>query len=104
MNANQGLLPVQTGASFPKLDTGHPQPHISQITLGFRHDICAKTLEFPALLTIPCQSDRGTQWVTAKRTPCASISTGTSSWSFTARPSPVTPDSWPTANLTTPSA
>src|SRR6516164_4516355 len=26
MNANQGLLPVQTGASFPKLDTGHPQP------------------------------------------------------------------------------
>src|SRR6516165_2996049 len=34
MNANQGLLPVQTGASFPKLDTGHPQPD-SEFDDGF---------------------------------------------------------------------
>jgi hypothetical protein len=76
--------------------------HISQMPLGVRHEICAEILEIPAFPTIPCHPDRGTLWVTATITPCASISTARSSWSSTARPSPVTPGSSPTANSTTP--
>jgi hypothetical protein len=36
---------------------------------SFRHEICAKTLENPAFLTLPCRNGRGAQWVTANMTP-----------------------------------
>jgi hypothetical protein len=77
--------------------------HISQMNLGFRHGVCAFSPENPAFPTLSCRNDRGTQWVTATMTPCALTSTARSSWSSTARPSPVTPDSSPTGNSTTPS-
>jgi len=72
------------------------------MTFGFRHDNCAKTLEYQVFRTNSCHDDRGTQWVSAELIPSASISTARSSWSSTARLSPVTPDSSPIANSMTP--
>jgi tetratricopeptide (TPR) repeat protein len=76
---------------------------ISQMARSFRHGVCAFSLEIPAFPILSCRNDRGTQWVTATMTPCVLISTGKSSWSSTARPSPVTPGSLPIGNSTTPS-
>jgi arylsulfatase A-like enzyme len=76
---------------------------ISQMARPFRHGVCAFSRENPAFPTLSCRNDRDTQWVTAKMTPSASILIAKSSSSSTVRPSPVTPDSLPTANSTTPS-
>src|SRR5262249_25335547 len=92
-----------SGHGDTRTTAGNPSAHISQMNLGFRHDICAETLENPAPLTPPCRNDRGTQWVTATMTPSASISTARSSWSSTAPPSLQTPDFSPIANSTKPS-
>src|SRR5262249_41878045 len=50
------------------------QTRISQMARSFRHGVCAFSPETPAFPTTSCRNDRGTQWVTAKTTPSASIS------------------------------
>ena len=51
--------PQRRPAAGPAGDRGPGRalhPHISQMNLGSRHDICAKTLENPAFLTLSCRS------------------------------------------------
>jgi hypothetical protein len=79
-------------------DVAHRLTHISQMPRPFRHGVCALSQENPAFpTTFPPRRQR-TSWVNAKTTPSASVSTAKSSWSFTARPLPATPDSSPIAN------